>query len=165
LELIMEMDWNEWRTGSTAAPGDDYPLGSVAVLAKPQPVDTGLYSSGRTVSRFVKRSAGGGRWVSYPGSDIYYNTLGDLQLALEESGNEISEIIIPESADAQDDDDGGPAGGAVQDMAEDAAQIARDALTPATGLDQPAPAAEAPAGGFWKWLALGAGALFLLGRK
>lgn len=160
---MVTTDWNEWRTNATAAGGDDYPIGSAAVLAKPQPVDTGLYSSGRTASRFVKRSAGGGRWVSYPGSDIYFNSLGDLQLALDESGNSITEIIVPDAAEEGDPDDAG-AGGPVESMAEDAARIARDGLSPTTPLDQ-APAETGDGGGFWKWLALLGGAVLLLGGR
>lgn len=152
----MEADWNEWRTNAIANEGDDYAVGSVAVLANPQPVDTGLYSTGRTVSRFVKREAGGGRWVSYPGSDIYFNTLGDLELALTESGNAILEVVVPEIGDDED---------AAEVIADDAAQAARDALAPVYEANQVQEANQARGGIPWKWLGIGAAALWLLGGR
>lgn len=55
-----------------------WPVGTVAVLAAPFPVDRGLWTDPRLVDRFTKTS--NLRWTSTPGNDISYPTLGALAL-------------------------------------------------------------------------------------
>lgn len=94
---MIHEEYDDWKTVATADPTDNYPIGSIAILAAPYPVDAGLYIEGKTVDRFVKRSAGGGRWVSYPGGDVYYNTLAGLMLDAQ-----VAEVIVPETGDPEE---------------------------------------------------------------
>jgi hypothetical protein len=92
----MTENYTEWQTTSLAGVKDDFPLGSIAILVAPYPIDSGLFSEGKTVDRFVKRSAGGGRWVSYPGSDVYYENIDTLRLDAE-----VKEIILPAGSEPE----------------------------------------------------------------
>jgi hypothetical protein len=66
-------------SGLPDRPETDFPVGSVALLATPFPVDRGIWAEPRLVERFVKRS--NGRWVSDPGADVSFPTLRALALA------------------------------------------------------------------------------------
>lgn len=76
-------------------PETDWPVGSVATLFAPTPVDRGIWADPALVSKFVKRS--NGNWVSYPGSDIYYPSLAALALAVP-----VMEVAKPAVAVAAD---------------------------------------------------------------
>lgn len=62
-----------------AVPESSWPVGSVAKLFAPTPVDRGIWAEPALVSQFVKRS--NGKWLSYPGSDVSYPSLAALALA------------------------------------------------------------------------------------
>lgn len=54
------------------------PVGTIAHLAEPFEVDRGINQAPRMVDRFVKRS--NGNWLSYPGNEVYYTSLANLNL-------------------------------------------------------------------------------------
>lgn len=56
----------------------DLPTGTIAHLAEPFQVDRGINLEPRLVERFIKRS--NGNWLSYPGNEVYYTSLANLNL-------------------------------------------------------------------------------------
>ena len=124
----------------------DWPVGSVARLFAPFPVDRGLWVEPRLVDRFVKTP--NERWTSYPGNDVSYPTLSALALAAPvmevttPAGYPPAQIAAPMLPEIEYPDDSPP-----------------DFIPLDAG-----PVPPAPAGFPWLLAGLAAGALFLLKR-
>ena len=124
----------------------NWPVGSVARLFAPFPVDRGLWVEPRLVDRFVKTP--NERWTSYPGNDVNYPSLSALALAAP-----VMEVTTPGTPPGSEIS-GGPYIEYPDDSPPDYIPLDIDA----------GPVPEAPAGFPWLLASLAAGAFFLQKR-
>lgn len=139
--------------GITPGLESDYPVGSVAQLAAPFPVDRGLWVQPRIVDQFIKKP--NGRWMSYPGLDVSYPSLAALALAAPVVAVDVP--AVPEQAPMPE-----PYTPEIPSYPEETRPDSYD--TPPEAAPESAPVNRSRNGNLWAWGALALGA-FLYFRR